>query len=99
MVRVTHPRIHLIPLGRVATHRVHWRGELQAHLFDGIVVFPPERRCGTRFFESLLNGSGFSGGGADSEDVVRTSGCLVWQLVRVTLYYPEHGIPLDLDTL
>ena len=28
MIRVTHQKIHLIPLGRVATHRVHWRREL-----------------------------------------------------------------------
>jgi len=46
MIRVAHPRIHLLPLGRVATHGVHWRGEPRAYLLDGVVVFPPVRRCG-----------------------------------------------------
>jgi len=41
MIRRAHQGIHLLPLGRVATHHVHRRGELRAHLLGGIVRFLP----------------------------------------------------------
>ena len=55
MICVVHLRINLIPLGHVATHCVHWRGELQVHLLDGIICFSPALRCGVRLFKSPLD--------------------------------------------
>jgi len=76
MICVTHPRIHLLPLGRVTTHCVHWRGEPRAHLLDGVIRFPPVRRCGVGLLESLLDCFGFFGDAADSDNGVRTGGGL-----------------------
>ena len=55
MVCVTYLRIHLIPLDRVATHRVHWRGEPRARFLDDFVRFEPVRRCRVRLVKSLLD--------------------------------------------
>ena len=55
MIHVVHLRIDLIPLGHVATHCVHWRGEPQVHLLDGIICFLPALWCGVRLFKSLLD--------------------------------------------
>jgi len=41
MIHRAHQGIHLLSLGRVATHRVHRRGELRAHLLGGTVRFLP----------------------------------------------------------
>jgi hypothetical protein len=55
--RVAHRRIHLLPLGHIATHRhgIHYRGEPRARHLDGVVSFPPTRRCGMRLLESLID--------------------------------------------
>jgi len=76
MIRVTHPRMHLLPLGCVAAHHVHWRRKPQAHLLDGTVRFQPVRRCGVRLLESCLITLGFFGDAADWDDSICVGGRL-----------------------
>ena len=66
----------LLPLGRVATHRVHWHGKPRAYLLDAVLRFPPACRCVEWRLESLLDCFGFFGGAADSDDGVRAGGRL-----------------------
>ena len=61
---------------------VHRCGETRAHPLDGVVRFPPARRCELRLLKSTLSASGLFGDAVDSEDGVCAGGR------RVTLPFP-----------
>jgi len=84
MIRVTHPRMHLLPLGRVAAHHVHWCRKPQAHLLDGTIHFQPVCRCGVRLLESCLITLGFFGDATDWDDSI----CAGGRLAALPLTFP-----------
>ena len=53
---------------------IHPCRETRAHLLDGVVRFPPERRCELTLLKSMLSALGLFGDTVDSEDGVCAGG-------------------------
>jgi len=76
MIHITHPRMHLLPLGRVTAHHVHQHRKPQVHLLDGTIRFQPVCRCGVRLLASCLITLDFFGDAVDWDDSICAGGHL-----------------------